>query len=125
MPTTADDPITQDAPVAHDAGDDVPAIDLPVNPQVKPRRVIRQVRRRVPRRTKVTSGCPSSAVVTARANRSRSTASAAPAGTRHASATRMMSEPSRRISSFKRPTALSSLSARKELLHTSSAQSPV
>ena len=47
MPTTAEDPITKDA------GDDMPAIDLPV-PQVKPRRVIRQVRRRVPRRTKVT-----------------------------------------------------------------------
>ena len=56
------------------------------------------------------------------ANRSRSTASAAPAGTRTASATRITSEPSRRISSLRRPTALSSLSLRKELLQTSSAR---
>ena len=58
-------------------------------------------------------------------NRSRSTASAAPAGTRLASAARMTSEPSRRISSFSRPTALSSLSPRKELLQTSSARRSV
>ena len=60
--------------------------------------------------------------VTNPANRSRSTASAAPAGTRLASAARMISEPRRRISSFRRPTALSSLSPRKELLQTSSAR---
>ena len=59
------------------------------------------------------------------AKRSRSTASAAPAGTRLASAARMTSEPSRRISSFSRPTALSSLSPRKELLQTSSASRSV
>ncbi len=59
------------------------------------------------------------------ANRSRSTASAAPAGTRLSSAARMTSEPRRRISSFSRPTALSSLSPRNELLHTSSARRSV
>ena len=37
----------------------------------------------------------------------------------------MTSEPSRRISSFRRPTALSSLSPRKELLQTSSARRSV
>ena len=63
--------------------------------------------------------------MTTPANRSRSTASAAPAGTRLASAARMTSEPSRRISSFSRPTALSSLSPRKELLQTSSASRSV
>ena len=52
---------------------------------------------------------------------SRSTASAAPAGTRASSAHRMISEPSRRISSLRRPTALSSLSPRNEFEHTSSA----
>src|SRR5262249_19793509 len=58
-------------------------------------------------------------------NRSRSTASAAPAGTRLSSAARITSDPSRRISSFSRPTALSSLSPRNELLHTSSARRSV
>ena len=41
------------------------------------------------------------------------------------SAARMISEPSRRISSLSRPTALSSLSPRKELLQTSSASRSV
>src|SRR5438270_4574021 len=76
-------------------------------------------------RTIVMSGCDAIAAVMASANLSRSTASAAPAGTRLSSATRMTSDPRRRISSFKRPTALSSLSPRNELLHTSSARRSV
>ena len=76
-------------------------------------------------RTIVTSGCVASACVISSENRSRSTASAAPAGTRLASAARMISDPSRRISSFRRPTALSSLSPRSELLQTSSARRSV
>ncbi len=68
------------------------------------------------------SGCAPMAAVTAAANRPRSTASAAPAGTRVASAQRMMIEPRRRISSFSTPTALSSLSPRKLLEQTSSAR---
>ena len=71
------------------------------------------------------SGWRASSPVTASAKRSRSTASAAPAGTRLASAARMTSEPSRRISSLSRPTALSSLSPRNELLQTSSASRSV
>ena len=51
-------------------------------------------------RTIVMSGCVGERVGDVSANRSRSTASAAPAGTRLASAARMTSEPSRRISSF-------------------------
>jgi len=54
-----------------------------------------------------------------------STAKAPPAGTRVASAASMISDPSRRISSFKRPTAFSTLAARKELLHTNSAKKSV
>ena len=50
---------------------------------------------------------------------------AAPAGTRASSAQRMISDPSRRISSFNRPTALSSLSPRKEFEQTSSARPSV
>jgi len=76
-------------------------------------------------RTTVMSGCDATASVTARENASRSTASAAPAGTRVASAARMINESSRRISSFRTPTALSSLSLRKELLQTSSARPSV
>ena len=64
----------------------------------------------------VISGWAASSPVTISANRSRSTASAAPAGTRLASAARITSDPRRRISSLSRPTALSSLSPRKELL---------
>ena len=76
-------------------------------------------------RTTVISGCPAMASVIACEKRSRSTASAAPAGTRCASAARMTSEPSRRISSFSSPTALSSLSPRNELEQTSSARPSV
>ena len=76
-------------------------------------------------RTIVTSGCAASVCVISAANRSRSTARAAPAGTRLISAARMTSDPSRRISSFNSPTALSSLSPRKELLQTSSASRSV
>ncbi len=72
-------------------------------------------------RTRVMAGCPLMARVMNSANCPRSTASAAPAGTRVASAARMTSDPSRRISSLSSPTALSSLSARSELLHTNSA----
>ena len=64
--------------------------------------------------------------VTAAEKPSRSTASAPPAGTWCASAARMISEPSRRISSCSRPTALVSRSSeRNELEHTSSARPPV
>ena len=52
--------------------------------------------------------------------RSRSTASAPPAGTRVWSAARITNEPSRRISSFRRPTALASAAPRNEFEHTSS-----
>ena len=73
-------------------------------------------------RTIVIAGWPPTAEVMALANASRSTANAAPAGTRVASAQRMTMEPSRRISSLRTPTALSNLSPRKELLQTSSAR---
>ena len=64
-------------------------------------------------------------VTASREDAARSTASAAPAGTRATSAARITSEPSRRISSLSRPTALSSLSPRNELLQTSSASRSV
>src|SRR5687768_13491493 len=70
-------------------------------------------------------GCAVMAAVTPAENTCRSTARAAPAGTRASSAIRMMSDPIRRISSLRRPTALSSLSPRNELLHTSSASASV
>jgi hypothetical protein len=76
------------------------------------------------RRT-VMRGSVASRAATSRENTSRSTASAAPAGTRATSAAAMTTESRRRISSLMRPTALSSLSPRNELLHTSSARSPV
>ena len=60
--------------------------------------------------------------VTRREKPSLSTASAPPAGTRVLSAHSIMSEPKRRISSFKSPTAFSIFPARRELLHTSSAK---
>ena len=67
-----------------------------------------------------------SARVTAAENPSRSTASAPPAGTWLASAARMMSEPSRRISACNRPTALLAASSeRNELEQTSSARPSV
>ena len=72
------------------------------------------------------SGWPLSASVTAAEKPSRSTASAPPAGTWLASAARITSEPSRRISSCSRPTALVSRSSeRNELEHTSSAKPSV
>ena len=55
-----------------------------------------------------------------RANRSRSTASASPAGTRVSSAATSTAEPRRRISSLRRPTAFSGLLERSELEQTSS-----
>jgi hypothetical protein len=77
-----------------------------------------------PRSTRI-RGCAAIASVIRSAKPSRSTARAAPAGTRTSSATRMTSDPSRRISSFRSPTALSSLSPRNELLQTSSASRSV
>ena len=56
---------------------------------------------------------------------SRSTANAPPAGTRVASAARIMIESKRRISSFNKPTAFVSESPRRELEQTSSAKSLV
>ncbi len=71
-------------------------------------------------------GCVSIACVTVALKRSRSTASAPPAGTFVSSAAVRMSEPPRRSSSFKSPTALASAAPRSELEHTSSASpSPV
>ena len=67
-----------------------------------------------------------SALVTAAEKPSRSTASAPPAGTWLASAARMISEPSRRISACSRPTALLAASSeRNELEQTSSARPSV
>ena len=63
------------------------------------------------------------ASVMQRENATRSTASARPAGTAVASATDTTSDDIRRISSLRRPTALASVFARSELLHTSSAKS--
>ena len=60
--------------------------------------------------------------VTAWAKRSRSTAKAPPAGTGLRSALAMMSEPSRRISSFSKPAGLASRFAPSELVQTSSAR---
>ena len=81
--------------------------------------------RRTSSRWMATSGSASSAAVTPAANRSRSTASAPPAGTRVSSPTRITSDPSRRISSLSSPTAFSSESPRNELLQTSSASRSV
>src|SRR5688572_22728133 len=75
--------------------------------------------------TTVINGWAWMASVIACENRSRSTASAAPAGTRCSSAARITRDPRRRISSFRRPTALSSLSPRKEFEQTSSASRSV
>ena len=66
----------------------------------------------------------SSAAVTAAEKPSRSTASAPPAGTWWASAARMISEPSRRISSCSRPTALVSRSSERNELEQTSSASP-
>src|SRR5437870_706467 len=76
-------------------------------------------------RTIRTAGSASTACVTPSAKCIRSTARQAPAGTRVASATRMTSEPRRRISSLSSPTAVSSVALRKEFEHTSSARRSV
>ena len=65
-------------------------------------------------------GSASKARVMNPANSPRSTARALPAGTRVAAAAAMIRESSRRISSLSSPTALSTPSARRELLHTNS-----
>ena len=71
-------------------------------------------------------GCAVSFSDTSAEKASRSTASAPPAGSLWCSATCMMSEPARRISSWSRPTAfVSKSSERKEFEQTSSAQPPV
>jgi hypothetical protein len=76
-------------------------------------------------RTTVMSGCEVSASVTRR--RETIAVDGQRRARRHAraSAARITSEPSRRISSLSRPTALSSLSPRNELLQTSSASPSV
>src|SRR5207249_4737942 len=76
-------------------------------------------------RTIRTAGSASTACVTPSAKCIRSTARQAPAGTRVASATRMTSEPRRRISSLSSPTAVSSVALRKEFERTSSARRSV
>ncbi len=65
-----------------------------------------------------------SALVTAAEKPSRSTASAPPAGTWLASAARMISEPSRRISACSRPTALLAASSERNELEQTSSASP-
>ena len=60
--------------------------------------------------------------VTSFANPSRSTARAPPASTRVSSAQERIREPRRRSSSFKRPTAFSNWSERRELEQQSSAK---
>src|SRR6202011_3041862 len=78
-----------------------------------------------PRRNSM-SGWSCKALVTAAENPSRSTANAPPAGTWLASAARMISEPSRRISAWSNPTALLAASSdRNEFEHTSSARPSV
>ena len=69
----------------------------------------------------VTSGQLSRAWVASRENSSRSTASAPPAGTLDRSAQSVSKEPSRRISSFNNPAALSRRAAFRELEQISSA----
>src|SRR5881628_1562703 len=76
-------------------------------------------------RTIRTAASASTACVMPSAKSTRSTARQAPAGTRVASATRMTSEPRRRISSLSSPTAVSSVALRKEFEHTSSARRSV
>ena len=77
---------------------------------------------RISLRTTSTKGWSSRARVTDAAKSSRSTARARPAGTAVASAVFMISESSRRISSFRSPTAEPMPLARRELLQTSSAR---
>ena len=76
-------------------------------------------------RWSVTWGSALTASVTFWAKSPRSTASALPAGTRTSSATRMISEPIRRISSLRSPAAWSSALPRRLFEQTSSARSPV
>ena len=77
-------------------------------------------------RSMLISGWPSRWRVTSAENRSRSTASAPPAGSLWRSPAAMISERARRISSCSRPTALVSASSeRNELEHTSSASPSV
>ena len=73
-------------------------------------------------RRRVMRGSSSMAWVTRRENWSRSTARAPPAGTAHCSAQGTSREPRRRISSFKRPAALSTRLALRELEQMSSAR---
>ena len=73
-------------------------------------------------RTTVMRGSASMAWVARRENSSRSTAKAPPAGTADFSAQAISKEPRRRISSFKRPAALSTRLAFKELEQISSAK---
>ena len=73
--------------------------------------------------TTVMRGWERTRSVMARLNPSRSTARAPPASTRWASAQERIREPQRRSSSFKRPTAFSIWSERRELEHTSSPKS--
>jgi len=76
-------------------------------------------------RTSLTWGSAAIAAVIRRANSSRSTASALPAGTCAESAVRTTSESSRRISSFSSPAAWSRALPRRLFEHTSSASSAV
>jgi hypothetical protein len=76
------------------------------------------------RRMSMSGSCSSAAVIAA-AKPSRSTASAPPAGSLWASAARITSDPSRRISACRRPMALPCASSeRNEFEQTSSAKSP-
>ncbi len=76
-------------------------------------------------RTTSTSGCASTACVTAAENALLSTASAPPAGTLHSSAVRYRCEPSSSSSRFSMPAALSPFVDFSEFEHTSSARSEV
>jgi hypothetical protein len=74
-------------------------------------------------RTSLILRCSAIRSVTAAAKPSRSTASADPAGTRWASAQAMISDPSRRISAWMRPTALCSASSERKLFEQTSSAS--
>ena len=79
----------------------------------------------ISRRRIRTRSSASTASVKERAKSSRSTANADPAGTRLASAVRITSESSRRISSFKSPAGAVKELERSELLQTNSPKWPV
>src|SRR5215210_747606 len=70
-------------------------------------------------------GWPAIAAVTRAPKRSRSRARALPAGTEALRAMPMISDPKASISRLRRPAAWKGSSLRSELLHTSSARSPV